>query len=212
MVNREPVNCELVWNEVSNYLEGAVDPALRTVMDEHLRTCQRCASVLAGMRNVINLYGDERMLEAPAGFGRRLEKRLVQRARLSSSRWSTWSAWAIPVAAMLLMAGGLRFASSVTVPHPQQSEHAQPAHGVPPDMTVVVSTDAKLFHIPGCDFIHNKNTERTLTAKEAIREGYVPCLRCMRKYLETAGVKQDSRVPLADADSDTDEAAFVLRP
>ena len=35
-------------------------------------------------------------------------------------------------------------------------------------------------------FIHNKDTERTLTAKEAIQQGYVPCVRCMRKYLQTA--------------------------
>ncbi len=40
--------------------------------------------------------------------------------------------------------------------------------------------------MPGCDVIHNKDQVRTLTAREAIREGYVPCVRCMRKYLETA--------------------------
>jgi len=34
--------------------------------------------------------------------------------------------------------------------------------------------------------IHNKDKQRTLTAKEAMREGYVPCLRCMRKYLNVA--------------------------
>ena len=53
-------------------------------------------------------------------------------------------------------------------------------------MMVVVSADAKIFHVAGCEFIHNKDKMRTLTAKEAMHEGYVPCVRCMRKYLETA--------------------------
>jgi uncharacterized metal-binding protein YceD (DUF177 family) len=53
-------------------------------------------------------------------------------------------------------------------------------------MAVVVSAGAKEFHVAGCEFIHNKDKERTLTAGEAEREGYVPCVRCMRKYLQTA--------------------------
>jgi len=187
MVNRESVNCERVWQEISNYLEGEVDAGLRSAMDEHLRTCAKCRSVLEGTRNVIRLYGDERMIEVPAGFGRRLERKLARGSQVRSG-WATWSSWLIPLAAVLLMAGGLRVASSRTVPHPLRSEHAQPEHGIPPDMEVVVSAGAKEFHIAGCDYIHNKETVRTLTAKEAEREGYVACVRCMRKYLQSASL------------------------
>ncbi len=186
MVNKSAINCEHVWNEVSNYVEGDVEAGLRAAMDEHFRTCEKCRSVLEGMRNVIQLYGDERMIEVPAGFSRRLERRLIRSAKASSRGWSVWSAWLVPAAAMLLIAGGVRIASSVTVPHPMLSEHAQPAHGIPADMLVVVSEGAKDFHRPGCDVIHNKDRERTLTARDAIREGYVPCVRCLRTYLETA--------------------------
>ena len=200
MVN---VNCEQVWHEISNYLEGEVEPGLRTAMDEHFRTCKRCMSVLEGTRNVVRLYGDERMIEVPAGFGRRLEKRLAQNAR--SSRWSTWSAWLVPVAALALIAGGLRFANSLTVGEPLKSEHAQAGRGIPPDMMVVVSADAKIFHVAGCEFIHNKDKVRTLTAKEAMHEGYVPCLRCMRKYLQVAVVENEVLGREASADVDADE-------
>ena len=185
MVNREALSCEQVWHEISNYLEGDVEPGLRSALDGHFRTCKRCTSVLEGTRNVVRLYSDERMLEVPAGFGRRLEKRLAQNVRASRS-WSTWSAWLVPVAALMLIAGGLRLASSLTISHPMKSAHAQPPHGIPPDMPVVVSAGAKVFHVAGCDFIHNKDKVRTLTAKEAIDEGYIPCLHCMRKYLNTA--------------------------
>ena len=68
------MNCEQVWSEISNYVDGEVAAGLRSAMDEHIRTCKRCASVLAGTRNVVALYGDERMLEVPAGFSQRLRK------------------------------------------------------------------------------------------------------------------------------------------
>jgi putative zinc finger protein len=198
MVNGRAVNCEQVWLEISNYVDGEVDAGLRVAMDEHFRTCVRCTSVLEGTRNVIQLFGDERMIEVPSGYGRRLERRLAQNTRARSSSWSTWSAWLVPVAAVLLIAGGVRIASSRTVAHPMLSEHAQPAHDIPPDMLVVVSADAKEFHVAGCEFIHNKEKERTLTAREAVREGYVPCVRCMRKYLETAEVTRGTAEMEAD--------------
>ena len=205
MVSKDAVNCERVWREISNYLEGDVDPALRSAMDEHFRTCQRCSSVLEGTRNVIRLYSDERMMEVPSGFGRRLERRLAQNARVTGGVWSVWSTWLVPVAALVLFAGGLRLANSITTTRPLKSEHAQPGHDIPPDMQVVVTDDAKLFHLAGCEFIHNKDRVRTLTAKEAIREGYVPCLRCMRKYLQTATAGHSRLESQAHADEDAEE-------
>ena len=83
------VNCEEVWREISNYLDGGIEADLRLAMDEHIRGCRRCAAVLDGTRNVVQLYGDERMLEVPLGFSQRLQHRLAggeyasQPARLS---------------------------------------------------------------------------------------------------------------------------------
>src|SRR5260370_37091737 len=111
------VNCEHVWREVSNYLEGEVDPGLRSAMDEHIRTCTRCKAVTGGTRNVIVLYGDERMLDVPSGFSRRLEKRLAQGARVARG-WSTWSAWLVPVAAPALIVASLGLARPEAVNHP----------------------------------------------------------------------------------------------
>ena len=187
MVNGSAVNCERVWKEISDYIDGEVDAGLRATMDEHFRTCKKCASVLAGTRNVIGLYSDERMIEAPSGFGRRLEKRL---AKDRQARWRSWSAWLVPVAALLLIAGGVEWERSLTQARQVQFEQAQIEKNVPPETTVVVVAGAKEFHRPGCDLIRNKEIARTMTAKEAIREGYVPCVRCLRKYLQTASVER----------------------
>lgn len=207
MVNYESMKCEQVWREISNYLEGDADAGLRAAMDAHFRACSRCKSLLEGTRNVVRLYGDERMIEVPSGFGRRLERRLARSGRVRSG-WATWSSWMIPLAAMLLMAGGLKVASSRTVPHPLLSAHAQPGHGIPPDMIVVVSTDAKEFHVPGCPFIHNKDKERTMTANEAQREGYIPCVRCMRKYLEVAETGHAEAGTEASAHGDAEQESL----
>jgi len=205
-VKRGAVNCELVWQEISNYLEGEVEAGLRTAMEEHFRVCKRCSSVLEGTRNVIRLYGDERMMEAPAGFGRRLEKRLAQNARVSAGRWSSWSAWLAPVAALVLIAGGLQLTNSLTRQHALKSQMEQAAKNIPPDMVVLVTANSKIFHVAGCPFIHGKQV-RTLTAKEALKEGYAPCTRCLRKYLEMAGVGHPGVNTPDEADTDDDDDA-----
>jgi len=177
---------------------------LREGMDGHFRTCTRCASVLAGTRNVIRLYSDERMLEAPAGFGGRLEKRLAHGARVPGRKWSTWAAWLVPVAALALFAVGLQWTNIEQGAHRILSPHAQPGDKIPPDLVVVVAADARIFHVPTCDLVQNKTNLRTLTAKEAIAEGYVPCVRCLRKYLQSASLKPEAD-PDADADLDVAE-------
>jgi Putative zinc-finger len=217
MVNRESVKCELIWREVSNYIDGEVDPALRTAMDEHFKTCAHCQSVLEGARNVVQLYSDERIIdeqtiEVPAGYGRRLEKRLAQSARGSRSRpsslWPSLSAWLVPIAALALIAGGLRLANLRTHTPPLNVQHVEPSSKIPSDLVVVVSTDtdSKLFHVAGCSLIHDKNKVRTLTAKEASDQGYTPCTQCLRKYLNVA---RDRR---SDGDDDRDaEVEVALR-
>jgi hypothetical protein len=201
-------SCEQIWREVSNYIDGDVDATLRSSMDEHFKTCKRCASVLAGTRNIVQLYGDERMLEVPAGFSRRLEKRLENRltqdAAVKGSRWSSWSAWLVPVAALALIAGGLLLTNNLTHWRFVRSQHAEPAYTIPPDLVVVVSDGAKLFHVPGCPFIHDKASERTMTAKEAMQEGYVPCTRCLRQYLKT-GLVGHSPTEVAESGSAEEE-------
>ena len=205
MVNLGTLNCEQVWREISNYVDGDVDAALRSSMDEHFKTCKRCASVLAGTRNIVQLYGDERMLEVPAGFSRRLEKRLASGPVATGSVWASLSAWLVPVAAMVLIAGGMMLTSSLTHGHFFKSQHAEPGKGIPPDMVVVVSAGAKLFHVPGCEFIHDKASERRLTAREAMQQGYMPCTRCLRQYLKTSLTGKPGPEVEEDANAEAEE-------
>ena len=176
------VRCEEVWREVSNYLDGEVEPGLRAAIEEHVRGCQRCTAVVVGTRNVIQLYGDERMLEVPLGFSQRLHQRLDESMPVNRR---DFLGWMVAVAAAVLIVGSLELVRSKPRGPELRSEQAQRGKGVPPDMQVVVAEDGKLFHLAGCTFLHEKNKLRTLTAAEATREGYTPCVRCLKKYLET---------------------------
>src|SRR6267143_1255762 len=121
------VNCEEVWREISNYLEGDIDPSLRAAMDQHIHSCKRCTAVLAGTRNVIQLYGDERMVEVPLGFSHRLQRRLAAQSTPSSRRG--FLGWMVAAAAAVIVAGSFEVARSSGFRPALRSEHAQPGHG-----------------------------------------------------------------------------------
>ncbi len=174
------IKCEEVWREVSNYLDGELEPGLRSAIEEHVRGCKNCSAVVDGTRNVIRLYSDERMVEIPAGFSRRLHQRLE--SNIAPSR-RTFFGWIVAAAAAVLVAGGFEVARSSVANRPLRSEHAEASNRVPPDMMVVVAEDGKTFHVAGCTFIHDKDRLRTISAREAEHEGYAPCVRCMKKYL-----------------------------
>jgi hypothetical protein len=176
------VGCEEVWREVSNYLDGEVASELRIAIEEHLRGCKRCTAVVDGTRNVIQIYGDERMVEVPLGFSRRLHQRLE--GNVFGTRRSFFG-WLVAAAAGVLAAGAFEAARSSGFGAPElRSEHARASGHVPPDMLVIVAEDGKTFHVAGCPFIHDKSHLRTITAREAEQRGYAPCIRCMKKYLD----------------------------
>jgi len=175
------ITCEEVWREISNYLEGEVTPDLQAAIEEHVRGCKGCTAVLDGTRNVVELYGDERMLEVPLGFSHRLHRRLED--NMPGSRRS-FLGWMVAAAASVVIVGGFEAARSSPFRQPEpRSEHAQPGSGVPPDLMVVVYPEGKTFHAPTCPFIHDKTQLRTMAAHDALQQGYSPCVRCMKKDL-----------------------------
>jgi Putative zinc-finger len=193
------VTCEEVWREISNYLDHEVAPDFRAAMEEHIRGCQKCSAVLDGTRNVIGLYEEDRMFEPPQGFSQRLHRRLEE--NMPRQRGTSFG-WMVAVAAALLIVGSFEVGDSSAFVRPElRSEHAQPGTGVPAQMMVVVAEDGKTFHAAGCRFIHDKAKLRIIPASQALREGYTPCVRCMKKYLN-----ESARY---DADDDDDDGEFA---
>jgi anti-sigma factor RsiW len=72
------MNCKHVWEYISEYIDGNVEPALREEIERHLEHCQICSAILDSTRNILILTADERTFELPVGFSERLHERLAR--------------------------------------------------------------------------------------------------------------------------------------
>ena len=188
------VKCEDVWREISNYVDGDLDHALNRAMEQHFSECRHCTAVRDGMRNVVALYGDEKLFTLPANFDPRLHRRLggqIEGQKGSSLGWLVSLAAVGALAALAIFSA----AQNRSMPEPR-APMSQPARERPQQLVAIVD-GGKTFHRPGCPFMHGKY--RMVTADEAIREGYSPCNRCMSEALQSG---ED-----ADPDSEREEIA-----
>ena len=82
------IDCLEVWRQISDYLEGEVDAALRASMASHFKDCAHCSAILDGTRNVVRLVGDGKAFEIPARASQNFYKKLNDHlaARKSRSR------------------------------------------------------------------------------------------------------------------------------
>ncbi len=66
------LDCKHVWNVISEYLDGDIDPDLREQVERHLQFCKVCSAVLDSTRNILYLTADDRVFALPVGFTERL--------------------------------------------------------------------------------------------------------------------------------------------
>lgn len=60
------MDCALLEANLTEFLEGELDAETEAAAVEHLATCERCESVLAGTRAVIGLASTHGRVELPA--------------------------------------------------------------------------------------------------------------------------------------------------
>jgi hypothetical protein len=75
------VSCKKVIAELSNFLADAVDPKLRNEIEDHLRHCRRCSTLLDSTRKVLVISGDGRTFEVPLGYSERLHRYLDEKLK-----------------------------------------------------------------------------------------------------------------------------------
>ncbi|MGH9580216.1 MAG: anti-sigma factor family protein [Terriglobales bacterium] len=77
------INCDQVLNEISNYIDGDLDPVLRAEIEKHLAQCRHCCAAYDSTRNIVVLIADERLFTLPAGFEQRLRARLAKEIQVT---------------------------------------------------------------------------------------------------------------------------------
>jgi anti-sigma factor RsiW len=75
------IDCKHVWEHISGFIDGTLDPAVREMVQRHLETCEICSAVLDSTRNILILTADDRVFELPVGFSERLHARLDEAMR-----------------------------------------------------------------------------------------------------------------------------------
>ncbi len=70
------IECKHVWDHISGYLDGTLDPKMLALIQMHLEHCEICSAILDSTRNILILTADERVFELPLGFSDRLHARL----------------------------------------------------------------------------------------------------------------------------------------
>ena len=72
------VECKHVWDYISDFIDGTLDPLVREQVQKHLEHCEICSAILDSTRNILILTADDRVFELPVGFSERLHARLRQ--------------------------------------------------------------------------------------------------------------------------------------
>jgi anti-sigma factor RsiW len=75
------VNCKGVIRELSNYIDGDLDPALKQELERHLEHCEDCTMVVDQTRKTIRIFSGSEPVPLPEDVRSRLHKALRERAQ-----------------------------------------------------------------------------------------------------------------------------------
>jgi len=73
------LNCKGVIRELSNYIDGDLDPGLKTELERHLKHCEDCTMIVDQTKKSIEILCDSKPVELPSDVRLRLHAALRQK-------------------------------------------------------------------------------------------------------------------------------------
>lgn len=73
------MNCKGVIRELSNYIDGDMDPVLKQELERHLAHCEDCTMVIDQTRRTIQIFSGSEPLALPTEVRSRLHDALRKR-------------------------------------------------------------------------------------------------------------------------------------
>jgi anti-sigma factor RsiW len=74
------LNCKSVIRELSNYIDGDLEPAVKQELERHLAHCEDCTMVVDQTRKTIELYCDSEPVALPKDVHNRLHESLRKKS------------------------------------------------------------------------------------------------------------------------------------
>jgi len=75
------LNCKGVIRELSNYIDGDLDPLLRQELERHLAHCEDCTMVVDQTRKTIEIFSKSEPVSLPVEVRSRLHAAFLRKAR-----------------------------------------------------------------------------------------------------------------------------------
>ena len=73
------MNCKGVIRELSNYIDGDLDPAVKLELERHLGHCEDCTMIVDQTKKSIEILCDSKPVELPSDVRSRLHDALRQK-------------------------------------------------------------------------------------------------------------------------------------
>lgn len=73
------MNCKGVIHELSNYIDGDLDPVVKQELERHLEHCEDCTMIVDQTKKSIEILCDSRPVELPTDVRSRLHSALRQK-------------------------------------------------------------------------------------------------------------------------------------
>jgi len=70
------LNCKGVILEISNYLDGELQPAVKLELEQHLEHCEDCKMVVDQTKLTVDIFCDSKPVELPLHVQSRLHQAL----------------------------------------------------------------------------------------------------------------------------------------
>ncbi len=75
------MNCSDFLKELTDYLDGVIDPQLRGELEDHLTWCHECFVICNTTKMTIEIYKDSQLYELPDDLRSRLRSAIVSKCK-----------------------------------------------------------------------------------------------------------------------------------
>jgi anti-sigma factor RsiW len=79
------LNCDGVIREISNYIDGDLELAMKQELERHLEHCDECRMMIDQTRLTVQVFCDEEPIELPEDVKSRLHEALKRQASQKGS-------------------------------------------------------------------------------------------------------------------------------